>query len=216
MPDFNLDTLNCVYFAMLLFGFGYALFIVVTGGLSSVDMPDVDVDIPQINLPGDVDIPGANVHVGGAELPSAGIDTPDVSVSPLSPITVASFITTFGGVGIICNEFFGLDPRLGLLVATVSGLAVSTMMYFIVTQFLIRSQASSELRSGELLGKEAEVTVPIGETGPGQVSYLTKSGRMSSIARSVDGKPIPRGQAVIIVRTVGPQVLVQAIAPDES
>jgi membrane-bound ClpP family serine protease len=84
-------------------------------------------------------------------------------------------------------------------------------MYLFYSQFLIRSQGSSEVRRAELVGLEAEVTVPIGENATGQVTYLTKSGRMSSMARSADGRPIPRGRTVEIVRTTGPQVLVRPL-----
>lgn len=215
MPDLSFDTLNCVYFALFFVGVGYALFIVVTGGLSGIDMPDVDIDIPQIDLPGDVDIPGADIHIGGPDVPAAGIDAPDVSVSPLSPITVAAFVTTFGGIGVITTQVFGVDPRWSLLWATGGALAIATLMYLFTSQFLIRSQASSELHRAELVGMQAEVTVPIGESSPGQVAYVTKSGRMSSMARSIDGRAIPRGQFVTIVRTVGPQVLVKLMSPEE-
>jgi hypothetical protein len=214
MPDLNLETLNCVYMVLFFIGVGYALFIVITGGLSDIDLPDVDIDIPQVDLPGDVDIPGADIHIGDAGT-VGGIDAPDVSVSPLSPITIATFVTTFGGLGVLSTQLFGLDPRIGLLVATGGGLALAGLMYLFVSQFLIRSQASSELRSGELLGMQGEVTVPIGESSPGQVTYVTKSGRMSSMARSVDGRAIPRGQFVTIVRTIGPQVLVKLLSPEE-
>ena len=54
MPELNLSTLNCVYFALFFVGVGYALFIVVTGGISDVDLPDVDIDIPGA----DIDISG--------------------------------------------------------------------------------------------------------------------------------------------------------------
>jgi len=57
--------------------------------------------------------------------------------------------------------------------------------------------------------------VPIGESSLGQVTYVTKSGRMSSMARSLDGRPIPRGQFVEIVRTIGQQVLVRPLPPAE-
>lgn len=211
----GLDTLNCVYFSLFLIGVGYALFIVISGGLSDISMPDVDVDIPQIDLPGDVDIPGADISISAGEGPAGGIDAPDVSVSPLSPITVASFITTFGGVGVLSTQVFGIDPRWGLLVATASGLAAGGLMYLFTSQFLIRSQASSELHRSELVGMQAEVTVPIGETSTGQVTYITKSGRMSSMARSVDGSAIPRGQLVTIVRTLGPQVLVRPMSTED-
>jgi membrane-bound ClpP family serine protease len=70
------------------------------------------------------------------------------------------------------------------------------------------------MRRGEVVGMQAEVTVPIGESAPGQVTYGTKAGRMSSMARSLDGKPIPRGQFVEIVRTIGHQVLVRPISLD--
>lgn len=214
MLDISLDTLNCVYFALFFVGVGYALFIVVTGGLSDIDLPDVDIDIPQIDLPGDVDIPGADIHIdaGGA---AGGIDAPDVTVSPLSPITIATFITTFGGVGVLTTQVFDVEGRWSLLWAIGSALVTGGLMYLFASQFLVRSQASSELRRGELVGLQAEVTVPIGESSPGQVTYVTKSGRMSSMARSANGQAIPRGRFVTIVRTIGPQVLVKLLELEE-
>ena len=215
MPEVDLSTLNCIYLALFFVGVGYALLIVVTGGLGDIDMPDVDIDIPQIGLPGDVDIPGADISIGGAELPAGGIDAPDVTVSPLSPITIATFITTFGGIGVITTQLFGVDARWSLLWATAGGLAAAGLMYLFYSQVLIRSQASSELRRGELVGMHAEVTIPIREDSPGQVAYETKSGRMSSMARSADGKSIQRGQFVKIVGTIGYQVLVSPLPRSE-
>ncbi|MFN2183945.1 MAG: NfeD family protein [Anaerolineae bacterium] len=211
MFESSLTTLNCVYLALFFVGLGYAIFIAITGGLSDIDMPNVDVDIPQIDLPGDVDIPGADIHIGGPDIAAGGIDAPDVSVSPLSPITLATFVTVFGGVGVITTQLFNVSPGLSLVISVVSGLISGGGMYLFYSQFLIRSQGSSEIRHGELIGLEAEVTVPIGENVTGQVTYLTKSGRMSSMARSTDGRPIPRGQLVEIVRTSGPQVLVRPV-----
>jgi membrane protein implicated in regulation of membrane protease activity len=199
---------------LFFFGFGYAIFIAITGGLSDIDMPDVDIDIPQVDLPGDVDIPGADIHIGHADVP-AGIDAPDVSVSPLSPITLASFVTAFGAFGILSMQLFQVDPRWSLAWATGGALLVSGAMFLFYSRVLIGSQGSSEVRSSELLGLDAEVTVPIGEAATGQVTYVTKSGRMNSMARSLDGQPISRGQLVKIVRVQGPQVLVKAIRPEE-
>ncbi|MGD2040337.1 MAG: hypothetical protein PVH11_05890, partial [Anaerolineae bacterium] len=156
MPEFGVDTLNCVYLTLFFIGLGYALFVVITGGLSDIDMPDVDIDIPQVDLPGDVDIPGAEIQIG-SDVPTGGIDAPDVAVSPLSPITVATFITTFGGIGVLSTSVFTLDPRLGLLLAVASALGTAGIMYLVVSQFLVRSQASSEMHRSELLWMQAEV-----------------------------------------------------------
>lgn len=214
MPELNMGTLSCVYSILFFLGLGYAIFITITGGLADVDLPNVDIDVPHIDLPGDVDIPGADIHVGGGEAFSGGIDAPDVSVSPLSPITIATFVTTFGGVGLITTQFFGVDGRWSLLWALGSGLALAGLMYVVVSQFLIGSQGSSEVKAAELVGIDAEVTVPIGTQNPGQVVYVTKSGRMTSMARSATGEPIPRGEFVTIVRVQGPQVLVRPVAPE--
>jgi membrane protein implicated in regulation of membrane protease activity len=216
MPQVNVDTLNCIYFALFFIGVGYAIFIVITGGLHDIDLPDVHVDVPQIDLPGDVDIPGANIHVGGPEIPAGGIDAPDVSVSPLSPITIASFVTSFGGIGVLATQFFNVDARLSLLYATGGALLISGLMFVFYSQVLLRSQGSSEVRQSELIGLPAEVTVPIGEASAGQVSYSTKAGRMSSTARSLDGSPIPRGQLVEIVRFAGSQALVRPLSSEEA
>jgi hypothetical protein len=208
----NVDTLNCVYFALFFLGVGYAIFVVITGGLSHIDIPNIDIDVPQVDVPGHVEIPaGGGVHVSGPELPSAGLDTPDVTVSPLSPITIATFVTVFGGIGVLSTQLFVVDPRLSLVFATVGGLACAGIMFVLYSQILIRSQASSEIHQGEIVGLQAEVAVPIGETAAGQVTYLTRSGRMSSMARSVDGRAIPRGQFVTIVRVIGSQVLVELV-----
>ncbi len=215
MPELNLDTLNCVYFALFFVGLGYAIFIVVTGGLAEIDMPDVNIDIPHIDLPGGVEVPGADVQIGGPDLPSGGLDAPDVSVSPLSPITLASFVTSFGGIGVLATQFFGVDARISLLWATGGALLISALMFLFYSQVLIRSQGSSEIRRSDIVGLEAEVTVPIGADTPGQVTYITKSGRMSSTARSATGKPIPRGQLVEIVRVAGPQALVRPLRTEE-
>ncbi len=204
MPD-----LTCVYFGMFLLGVGYALFIMITGGLSDVDLPGVDIDVPHIDLPGDVDVAGTDIHIGGPDVSASGLGSADIRLSPLSPITIATFITTFGGIGVLCLQFFRLDPRLSLLLATAGGVLISGIMFLLYSQIFVRAQASSEIRPSEIIGLQAEVTVPISETSLGQVTYVTKSGRMSSMARSVDGTAIPRGQFVQIVRVVGQVALVK-------
>jgi hypothetical protein len=200
----NANTLNCVYFGLFILGVGYAIIILLTGGLSNVDMPQVDVDIA-----------GADIHIGGADVPAAGLDAPDISVSPLSPITIASFITAFGGIGVLALQFFKVDARWSLLWAAGGAVVISGIMYVFYSQFLIRSQGSSEVKASEIVGLPAEVSVPIGKGGAtGQVTYPTKAGRMLSMAKSVDGEEIPRGRLVKIVRVVGPVVLVKAISTE--
>jgi membrane protein implicated in regulation of membrane protease activity len=204
----GLGTLNCVYFVLFALGVGYAIIAAVLGGLSSVDVPGVDIDIPGIDLhPGEPDI-----HL---DLPfvhdiSHDVDHPEVGLSPLSPITIATFITTFGGVGLIVNNLTTFSPVLGLLISTVSGFALAGVMFLLYARVLMALQGSSEVQIGELVGQIGEVIAPIPEDQVGQIALVARGTRVRSPARSADGQAIPRGTMVEIVEEAGNVVIVRA------
>jgi len=209
----GLGTINCVYMALLTVGFLYALMIVIGGGLSHIDLPDVDIDVPHIELPGDVDIPDVHVDIGHADVGS--FDHGTIEVSPLSPITIAAFITSFGGVGIVVTQWFGVRPEISLIWATLGGFVTGGMVYLVYGRLLVAMQASSEVRQRELGGTVGEVIAPISASGVGEVTYVAKGGRVSSPARSATGQAIPRGTLVTIERMVGGTALVRPQSADE-
>ncbi len=203
----GVGTLNCIYFILFAVGVGYAIIAGVMGGLSQIDVPGVDLDIPGVELePGEPDI-----HL---ELPfdhdiSHNVDHPEVGFSPLSPITIATFITAFGGVGLITNNLTALSPIWGLLISSASGLAISGMMYVFYGRVLGATQSSSQVRQGETIGKTAEVVAPIPAGEVGAVAFIARGTRVQSPARSADGTAIPRGTLVKIVAETGRVVAVR-------
>lgn len=201
----NLGTVNCVYMALLTVGFFYALMLVVGGGLSHIDLPDVDIDVPHIDLPGDIDVPEIHVDVGHDV---GSFDHGGVHVSPLSPITIAAFITSFGGAGIITTQLFRVSPEMSLLWATLGGLLTGGIVYLLYGRLLVAMQASSEVHTQELGGITGQVIAPISSDGVGEITYVAKGSRISSPARSATGQPIPRGALVTIERMVGGTALV--------
>lgn len=210
----SLGTINCVYMALLSVGFLYALMIVIGGGLSQIDLPDVGIDVPHIDLPGDIDIPDIHVDIGHADVGS--FDHGTVEVSPLSPITIAAFITSFGGVGIVATQLFGFKPEISLLWATLGGFVTGGVVYLLYGRVLVAMQASSEVRQRELGGIVGEVITPIAAGGVGEIAYVAKGSRISSPARSTTGQAIPRGALVTIERIVGGTALVRPQqSPDE-
>jgi membrane protein implicated in regulation of membrane protease activity len=208
----SLGTINCVYMALLTVGFLYALMIVIGGGLSEIDLPDLDVDVPHIDLPGDADIPDIHVDISSADVGS--FDHGMVEVSPLSPITIAAFVTSFGGVGIVATQLFSVRPEISLIWATLGGLVTGGLVYLVYGRLLVAMQASSEVRQSDLIGLVAEVITPIKVGGVGEIAYVAKGSRVSSPARSATGQAILRGTPVVIVRTVGGTALVRPL-PDE-
>lgn len=203
----GIGTLNCVYFFLFALGVGYALIAAVMGGLSHVDLPGVDIDIPGVDLhPGEPDI-----HF---ELPfshdvSHDVDHPEVGLSPLSPIVIATFITTFGGTGLLVNAVTLLSPVWGLLISTVSGLGLSGVMFLFYTRVLLAAQGSSEVLAGELVGMSAETTTPIPGDAVGEIALVVRGARARHPARSANGQAIPRGVMVEIVEEAGNVVIVR-------
>lgn len=200
-------TLNCVYFFLFALGVGYAIVAAVMGGLSHIDLPGADIDIPGIDLhPGEPDI---HLEIPFVHDISHDVDHPEVGLSPLSPITIATFITTFGGIGLIVNSLTTFSPPVGLLIATVGGLAISGTVFLLYARVVTTIQGSSELQMGELVGLTAEVIAPIPENNVGEVVLVARGTRVRSAARSTGGQAIPRGTMVEIVEEAGNVVIVR-------
>jgi hypothetical protein len=181
----NVAGLDCAYFLAFGVGLLWAIFIVVTGGLAGdVDVPDLDV--------GDLD----------------AFDVGSVEVSPISPITIATFITAFGAVGIVSRQLFEVSGPVSLLLSTLGGLLLSGVMFLFYSRFLIGSQGSSEVRVSQLVGLTAEVTAPIPEDGVGEIALVAQGSRVTYPARSSQGISIKRGALVVIDQMLGTQALV--------
>jgi membrane protein implicated in regulation of membrane protease activity len=198
------STLNCVYFFLLLIGVIWTAIVLIGGAVASVDLPDVDIDVPAVDLPGGVDIPNIDFHVDH----DVSFDHGSVGVSPLSPITIASFVTSFGGFGLIGTQLMFLPDPISLIFAAVGAGVIATGMFFFYSKVLVAGQGSSEVRLAELGGKMAEVIIPIPENGLGQVAFVARGTRATRGARSADGKAIPRGTIVNIEAVTGNTVIV--------
>ncbi|MCX7681125.1 MAG: NfeD family protein [Anaerolineae bacterium] len=203
----GLSTLNCIYFVLFALGLGYAIIAGLLGGLAHLELPGIDIDIPGVDLhPGEPDI---HLESPFSHDISHDVDHPDVRLSPLSPITVATFITTFGGVGLIVNNLTSIHPALGMLLSALAGVGLAGIAFLIYTRVLVAAQGSSEVRMGELIGQVAEVIAPIPEGKVGEVAFIARGARMRSPARSEDGQPIPRGAMVEIVKETGNVIVVR-------
>jgi membrane protein implicated in regulation of membrane protease activity len=171
-------------------GVFYALFLLITGGLHAIHMPSLDIDLSGGHLPaGHVDIGGAPGH--------------DVSLSNLSPISIAAFVTSFGGFGLIATLGLGWDSLASAGAAVVGSLLVAIASHFAFFYFFIAPQASSALKSSDIIGRSAQVTAPIPGNSVGEIAYVSMGERHMATARSSNGQSIPRGATVIIEGITG-------------
>jgi membrane protein implicated in regulation of membrane protease activity len=131
-----------------------------------------------------------------------------VEVSALSPITIASFVTSFGGLGLIATQLLGIPEPASLFFAAIGAALIAGGMFMFYSRVLVAGQGSSAVQLGELKGKKAEIIIPIPKGGMGQVALVSKGTRTTWSARSVDGNPVPSGTVVTIEAVTGNTIIV--------
>lgn len=177
-------TIGTIYASLFGVGVVYALLTTVLGALADHDIGGIDAD------------------AGG------GIDQPH----PISGTVVATFISGFGGGGVIAHYLFAWSLVPGLFAAVATG-AVMAGAAFLVLEFVFsRTQAGSEFKSSDASGRGAEVITAIPDGRMGEIAYLVKGQREQAAARAVDGRAIAKGTPVVIETMMGP---VARVRPQE-
>jgi len=154
------------------------------------------------DLFGDSDAGGHDIGVHGEV---------HAGVSFFSSRVLSVFVTAFGGfgaIGVNLGYSIGVSSALGL-----GGGAFFGGMIYLFASFLYSQQASSDVRTSELVGGTAQVTVAIPKGGVGQVRLTMGESVVEKIARAQDGAEIPLGALVTIESVVGESILVRR--PDQ-
>ena len=132
--------------------------------------------------------------------------------APLSPTTVATFITAFGGFGIIFSQLETThSPWISAPLSALCGFGVAVMVFWLFQAIFRKIQASSEGHIADLVGSNATVITPIAPNGVGEIAYVQSGTRYSGPARTDDGATHVNGATVKITRVVGTQFYVAAV-----
>ncbi|HEU5069630.1 MAG TPA: NfeD family protein [Verrucomicrobiae bacterium] len=154
---------------------------------------------------------GGDVGTGGHA--EAGFDDSGIpGISFFSPLVLASFLTAFGGFGIIFSDIKAtqsvwISAPLSIACAVCFAFAVVWVFNVVFT----RAQSSSESRVATLVGQTASVISPIPEQGVGEIAYVQGGTRYTAPARTETGQPITGGRPVKITRIVGTQFYVEPL-----
>jgi len=143
---------------------------------------------------------------GHAEAGNVG-DMP--GFSPFSPTIITSFITAFGGFGLIFEKIPATQsPLISAPLAAMSGLAVAAFVLWLFRLIFRTTQASSESRIATLPGISATVITPIPANGVGEIAYVQGGSRYTAPAREESGAAVSNGTVVKIKRVLGTQYYV--------
>ncbi len=119
---------------------------------------------------------------------------------------VAVFVTAFGGFGAV-GIHYGLGPLAASGLGFASGGVFGGAIYAFAS-FLYSQQASSDVKSSDLVGQIARVVVAIPAGGIGQVRCRLGEELVDKIARTRDGAPLPENVSVRIDEVLGETVIV--------
>ena len=152
----------------------------------------------------------AHVDIGTGGHAEAGFqDTGMPGLSPFSPTTISSFITAFGGIGLVLSKIEATkSPWISAPLATVGALIIATLVVMLFGAIFHKTQSSSESRVATLFGTTGTVITPIPANGVGEIAYVQAGTRYSAPARCESGAAVANGQTVKIVRIVGSQFYV--------
>jgi membrane-bound ClpP family serine protease len=175
-------SVGIVYFISFILGLGYAIITGLAGHLFGGDVHDVHMEV-------------------GTDLP----------ISPLSPTVIATFLTGFGGGGLLANSYFQLSLGKGIVVALLTGVLLSCGTFGALTLLFRNTQAGSEYSLDDMVGRIVQIITPIPENGTGEVAIIAKGTRIVGPARSEDGKGIARDAPVEVIRVVGSVYYVRGV-----
>ena len=149
------------------------------------------------------DLGGGDIHVDISGHLDAG------HIHPVSGTTLATFITGFGGGGIVGHYLLRWTLLPGLALATASGVALAGAAYLVLELIFRQTQGGSEFTVNEAIGREAEVITAIPLRGAGEVAYIVRGQREIAPARLEDGGALAKGRIAVIDKVMGHTVYVR-------
>ena len=120
---------------------------------------------------------------------------------------MAVFITAFGGFGAMAT-YYGLSPIPSSGVGFLGGLVFGGAI-FVFARFLYGLQASSVVRSADLVGAFGRVIIGSPTGGVGQIRVRLGEELVDKIARTRAGESIPENTSVEVEEVLGETVIVK-------
>lgn len=151
-------------------------------------------------------------HGAGSHAEGGFADHEMPGFAPLSPTTLASFVTAFGGLGMILHRIPATrNPLLSAPLSALGGLAVAALVFWLFSTIFRNTQGSSEGRVATLVGQTAVLNTSLPANGVGEIAYVQAGSRYTAPARAEGGVAIPTGATVKITRIVGSEFFVTQV-----
>jgi hypothetical protein len=148
------------------------------------------------HIPGQVHTPTLG-HGSGAHGPGHGSGA---HFPFFNPMTLAAFLTWFGGAGYLLVHLRHIWVFAGLAIASFSGLVGASLVFWFVAKVLMKNEKDLNPLDYEMVGVLGRVSVSIRSEGTGEIIFAQEGVRKTCAARSETGAPIAKGEEVLVTR----------------
>jgi membrane protein implicated in regulation of membrane protease activity len=155
-----------------------------------------------LHLPFRMHLPfhGAHWHHGGVVHGARGSLQGGAHLSWFNVSTILAFLAWFGGVGYILSKHSHLVAFACLLFATLAGLFAGAVVFKFMARVVRATEAQLFDWDYRMEGLVGTISMPIRESGTGEILFEQNGARKSLPARTEDGNVLPKGVEVVVTR----------------
>ncbi len=118
----------------------------------------------------------------------------------INPMTMAAFLTWFGGTGYLLVHLRHIWVFAGLVLASIAGLVAASIVFGFVAKVLMANDEDSDPLEYEMVGVLGRISVPIRVDGTGELIFEQQGVRKPCAARSERGELLAKGEEVVVTR----------------
>jgi membrane protein implicated in regulation of membrane protease activity len=139
---------------------------------------------------------GHGAAAGHGHVPSSGV----AHFPFVNPMTLAAFLTWFGGTGYLLVHLRHIWVLAGLLLASAAGLVAAFAVFLFVAKVLMAHDKDLDPLDYEMVGVLGRISITVRPGGTGEIIYDQEGVRKTCAARSENGAALARGDEVIVTR----------------
>ena len=115
-------------------------------------------------------------------------------------MTMAAFLTWFGGTGYLLVHLRHIWIFAGLSLASLAGLAAASIVFLFVAKVLMANERDLDPLDYEMVGVLGRLGCPIRAGGTGEIIFAQEGVRKPCAARSENGESLAKGEEVVVTR----------------
>jgi len=142
-------------------------------------------------------------HLGHGAAHGAGHARGGAHFSFFNPLTLAAFLTWFGGAGYLLVHLRHIWVYAGLALASLSGLVAAAFVFLFVAKVLMANEHELDPLDYDMIGVLGHVSSTIRRGGTGEMIFVQLGVRKPCAARSESGDPLAKGEEVVVTRYEG-------------